>query len=273
MNDGWDHSQTFVEGTGRLAADEAAAASAHVDHVLALLPSTSPDAPVGEVIGALFADASSHLGPLVGDGALAAQHFLELHMESLYAAPVDDASARHVLEDYALPGGDHFITSSLQPVFDQLAVPLDVRFGCPVRSLTRTGDQWVTDRGVVADHVVVTVSVGALRTGRVQFDPPLPVEVEEAIKALGAGPVCKLFAVYDSVWWPRGTRAIYTVGRRSGTGDELPLAFAADISDLTGVPTLSWFAVGEHARAIEQMSEDERCRLVDDVARRCRLHP
>lgn len=273
VNDRWDHSQTFLEGSGRLAAEEAVAAALHVDHVLALLPSTTPDAPVAEVAGALLADAAAHLGPLGDDGALAAQHFLELHMESLYAAPIGDASAREVLEDYALPGGDHFITSSLQPVFDDLAAPLDVRLGQPVRTLSRTDDQWVTDGGVVADHVVVTVPVGALRTGRVQFDPPLPAAVADAIQAIGAGPVCKLFAVYDSAWWPRDNRGIYTVGRPSDTADELPLGFAADISDLTGVPTLSWFAVGDHVRAIEQLSEDERCRLVDDVARRCRLHP
>ncbi|MDP2291396.1 MAG: GNAT family N-acetyltransferase [Actinomycetota bacterium] len=273
VQDGWDHSQTFLDGTGRLAPDAAAAASAHVDHVLARLPATSPDAPVAQVTTELFVDAAAHLGPLTDDVALAAQRFLELYMENLYAAPIHDASAREVLEEYALPGGDHFITGSLQPVFDQLAAPLDVQLGRPVRSLTRTGDQWVTDSGIAADQVVVTVPVGAMRAGRLQFDPPLPTAVVDAIQAIGAGPVCKLFVVYDSAWWPRGNRAIYTIGGRSQAGDELPVAFAADISDLTGVPTLSWFAVGDHARAIEAMSDDERCRLVDDVARRCRLYP
>lgn len=278
-NDLWDHLQTFVEGHGRLAHDQAAAAVRHADHVLEHLPLTSPDAAVGTVLATLLAEAAVELGPLGDEAALAAHRYLELYMESLYAAPVDDASAREVLEDYALPGGDHFITSSLQPVFDDLAAPLDLRLGRRIRALTSAADEWVTDDGFVADHVVVTVPVGALRAHRIEFSPELPAEVSDAIQALAAGPVCKLFATYDTTWWPRDNRAIYTVGRRSDDGrdddggGELPLAFAADISDLTGVPTLSWFAVGEHARAIERMTEDQRCRLIDDVADRCRLYP
>jgi hypothetical protein len=38
---------------------------------------------------------------------------------------------------------------------------------------------------------------------------------------------------------------------------------AADMTDLTGIPTLCWFAVGDSARRVESLTEDERCRLLD----------
>ena len=48
------------------------------------------------------------------------------------------------------------------------------------------------------------------------------------------------------------------------TGPEpQPLEFFVDVSSVVGQPALCGFAVGEHAVAVEVMSEDERCRLVD----------
>jgi polyamine oxidase len=255
-DNGFALAPTFVEGVGRLDDAEVAAAQARLSRVLEQLPSSEESASVAAEV--------AELAELHDDVSRA---FLTLYMENLYAAPMGDASARHVLEDYELPGGDHFITSSLQPVFLHLATGLDVRLGHRISSLTRTADCWTSDTGLTAEHVVVTVPIGALRAGRVRFDPPLPEHVRAAIDGLGAGPVCKLFVTYDERWWPQQSRAFRVIA----PGSPLGVSVAADISDLTGVPTLCWFAVGDAASLVEAMSEDERCRLVDDLAERCRI--
>jgi hypothetical protein len=46
---------------------------------------------------------------------------------------------------------------------------------------------------------------------------------------------------------------------------------AVDMTELTGVPTLCWFATGDAARAIEAMSEHEHCVLVDRISKECGL--
>jgi hypothetical protein len=81
---------------------------------------------------------------------------------------------------------------------------------------------------------------------------------------LGTGPITKLFATYDSRWWPTHRRPIRVVGT-----DELRQA--VDVTDTTGVPTLCWFATGDAARTIERLSEHEQCVLVDRITRACGL--
>jgi monoamine oxidase len=184
--------------------------------------------------------------------------------ESLYAAPLDDISARHGWEDYELPGGDHVITGGLGEALVELAAGLDVRFGHRVGSLTRRGTRWRSDSGMAADAVIVTVSAAALRGGRITFDPPLPAAIVAAMAQLGAGPVCKLFVTYDEAWWPP-VRAVRIAG-------DSPLALGVDVTALVGLPSLCWFAVGDDARRIEEMTEDAQCRLADAVAVRAGLH-
>jgi hypothetical protein len=46
---------------------------------------------------------------------------------------------------------------------------------------------------------------------------------------------------------------------------------AVDVGDIAGTPALCWFAVGDDARRLETMTEDDWCTLADDVAHRTRL--
>ena len=103
----------------------------------------------------------------------------------------------------------------------------------------------------------MTVWGAALKAGRIAFDPPLPADVVDALDHLGVGPVTKLFATYDERWWPTDVRPLRFV--------DSPLRQAADMTALTGTPTLCWFATGDTARAIETMTEHEQCQLVDQV--------
>jgi monoamine oxidase len=126
--------------------------------------------------------------------------------------------------------------------------------------LQREREVWRTDSGFAANHVIVTAPVGALRADRIRFDPPLPDDVRDALDHLGVGPVTKLFATYDSRWWPTDSRPLRFAGG-------FALRQAADMTALTGTPCLCWFATGEWAHRIESMSEHQRCQLVDQVAR------
>ena len=135
-------------------------------------------------------------------------------------------------------------------------------YGERVHSLTLSDGSWSTDSGRRASAVVVAAPVAVLAAGTIEFSPALPDDVLESLALLGTGPITKLFATYDTRWWPTARRPIRIVGT-----DELRQA--VDMTALTRVPTLCWFATGDAAREIEAMSEHEQCVLVDRVSREC----
>ena len=122
---------------------------------------------------------------------------------------------------------------------------------------------WSTDTGRRAAAVIVTVPVAVLAADVIAFSPGLPEDVVESLGLLGTGPIAKLFATYDTRWWPTARRPIRLVGSE--------LLQAVDMTALTEVPTLCWFATGDTAREIEAMTEHELCVLVDRASRECGL--
>jgi polyamine oxidase len=189
---------------------------------------------------------------------------IEVEVENLYAAPMSDFAPAVGFEPYELPGDNRLITSSLTAMIGTLSNALDIEYESRVRRLTLGSDGgWASDTGQWAEAVIVTVSVEVLRTGRIEFVPELPLDVVDALAHVACGAVTKLFTTYDSRWWPdRGPI------RLAGAVD---LKLAVDVTELTGVPTMCWFATGDAARAIESMSEHEQCILVDRVSRECGL--
>lgn len=246
----------FVTGHGPLTPDQLAALDSTYERVHARFDAAAPGVSVADAFAVVLAelDATGDLHPAVRAALVA---LVTIECESLFAAPMADMPASGGYEPYELEGDDRLITSSLQHVIDRLALGLDIRCGERVAALTlddATG-RWSTDTGRTADAVVVTVPIGALREGRPAFHPPLPDDVIDAIAHLGAGPVVKVFATFDTRWWPP-VRPLRLAG-------DVELLAVTDMTDLTGVPTLCGFATGDAARRIEQLDEDALCRLFD----------
>ena len=261
IHEQWTDALTYIAGHGRVAVDDVEAAMAARPIVEAAFENATPGDTGRDVLHAAL-DSMESLTPLqrtVLDG------WFTREIENLYAAPIGDFAADTGFESYELPGHDCLITSSLTPALKHFAEGLDIRLEHRVATLTaRTNAKWTTDTGLRAEHVIVTVSIAALRSDRIRFDPPLPSVVRDAIDLINVGPVTKLFATYDSAWWPK-QRPIRTIGT--------DLQIAVDMTPLTGTPVLCWFATGEAARRIEQLTEHECCELVDRVARECELLP
>lgn len=180
--------------------------------------------------------------------------------ENLIGAPAHQLSANHASEPYRLPGADRFITSALDEAVAKVAVGLDLRLGARVTRIEADADRrWrVSGEGhapLVVDAVVVTIAIGALQGGRVTFAPPLPEPVQAALGQIGMGAVAKVFVTFDRPWW-LPLPAFWLAAEPAAE-----LELWVDGSALSGVPTLFAFALGEHAHAVEAMSEDELCAL------------
>jgi monoamine oxidase len=260
--DHWTGGTWYLAGTGRLADDTQREIERVCDELATTMAAASPDTAADLAL----AEALAGLGDVDPTVRTCAVKAITVEIENLYAATMADFAPAIGFEPFELPGDNRLITSSLTPAIATLAAGLDVHCDSPVRRLTLRGDgRWATDSGHAADAVIVTASVEALRAHRIEFEPGLPVEVGDALEHLACGPVAKLFTTYDRRWWP-----VSTVIRLAGT-DELELA--VDVTEVTGVPTLCWFATGDAARSIEAMSEHDQCALVDRVSRLCGLRP
>jgi predicted NAD/FAD-dependent oxidoreductase/GNAT superfamily N-acetyltransferase len=255
--DDWGAGVLFVAGHG-LVSDElqedAEAVHATVHDELVAAP---PDMTAAVALTAALTSQTG-LDPLVRDVVAA---WITAEVENLYGAPMDDFAPTVGIEPYELPGDDCFITSSLEPAIATLTEGLDIVYGERVHAVTKTDGSWSTDSGRRASALVVTAPVAVLAAGAIEFSPALPDGVLESLRLLGTGPITKLFTTYDTRWWPTSRRPIRTVGSE--------LWQAVDMTELTEVPTLCWFATGAAAREIETMSEHEQCVLVDRISREC----
>lgn len=133
------------------------------------------------------------------------------------------------------------------------ASDLDLRLGSPVERV-RWDDEGVEvtadGRAERWDRAVVTLPLGVLRAGDVEFDPPLPEAKRDAIERLLPGHINKVVLRFDRVHWPPELTFLFTPRRtqiwwRPGQGQA------------SEEPLLTAFFGGREAAAWEQLSEAE----------------
>ncbi len=156
-----------------------------------------------------------------------------------------------------LPGGDLLLHGGgFKALIDYLSEGLDVRVETAVTHLTTAPGQVhiQTNRGEFsADRVILTLPLGVLKSGKIQFDPPLPAEKQQAIQRIGFGNYEKLALRFDQFYWPQEKQLF------SYVGEEETALFNAwlNIGHYTGTPIISVSHAGRRARHINQWSDGE----------------
>jgi monoamine oxidase len=111
--------------------------------------------------------------------------------------------AREMQIDHA--GHEEFrVRGGYGPLLDWVARGSDIRLGTIVRRVSwNKGDVKVeTSRGLfAAQRCILTLPVGVLQAGTVQFDPPLNAEKRDAIAALRLERATKLFLRFNRRHW------------------------------------------------------------------------
>jgi monoamine oxidase len=103
-----------------------------------------------------------------------------------------------------------------------------------------------------ADAVVITVPVGVLARGDIEFAPPLPAPQAAAIGRMRMGLLNKVYLQFPRTFWPERWDfvAVYA--------DPPPLCYAMlNLARYQNRPALIGFTSGAMAREIERLSDEE----------------
>ena len=223
-----------------------------VKRLLAIQNGLSQDRSIGSVSGALIKRIRQRRGAAIGDMV----NFLvrsEIGIE--FGADLNQMSLKYFDEDEAFSGSDLLLKPGYLSLIDGLAQGLDIRFNQLVRGISwsSSGVGVTTESGVFdADRVVITLPLGVLKRGDIEFSPGLPTAKANAIAKLRMGALNKTYFKFPTAFWRTREDSIGfigNVGARSST--QIPEYHTLD--QALGVPILFGFTAGAQARRFEQL--------------------
>lgn len=187
-------------------------------------------------------------------------------MEVALAADADAMSLGHFGFDEELGGGDRLFPGGYHQIVRALAEGLDVRTETRVRAI-HYGDDGVSIRTdgetFEADAAIVTLPLGVLQAGSVQFSPPLGGDKRRALRKLAMGTLNKVALRFPRAFWPEDAEFI---GALAEGEPQIPVLlnwrYHAD------APILMAFTGGSAARALEPLTDEAAAERVMAVLRR-----
>ena len=122
-------------------------------------------------------------------------YFVNATTEQEFAADVADLSLTVWDEGEAFGGEDVLFPGGYDQIASILAAGLDIRLEQPVKAIVYGADGVSVETAAgsfTGERVIVTLPLGVLKKGVVDFDPPLPEAKQTAIDSLGMGLLNKL---------------------------------------------------------------------------------
>ena len=198
-----------------------------------------------------------------GDDRRFLEYVLSSEIDHWFAAGPEDLAFSGVHEGSWSRGGDAVPRTSYRPIVNWLAEGIDVQMGEPVEAV-RTSDGGVsvsTERRVhQCEATVVTIPLGVLKTGMIEFEPALPRPKLSAIESLGMGSMDKVVLQFVEPFWPTGVELFSYASDPPGLFVEWYNAMP-----WTGRPILVGFNAGRPADEILEWSDKSTLDAALDV--------
>ena len=135
-------------------------------------------------------------------------YLISTYIEISYAGDVSLMSASQCWEGSNYVGNDVTIPDGYSQLSSYLAQGLDIELNTVVTAVTydNQGVTITTSKGVYsADRAVITVPIGVLRSGDIQFSPTLPQSKLDAINLIGSGTINKTYMIFPHTFWDTNT--------------------------------------------------------------------
>jgi monoamine oxidase len=173
---------------------------------------------------------------------------------------LNNTSSLYYNEGEEFGGDERISTNGFDTIPSFLANGLNIQLNQRVSKIDYSDIKVkVTHNGTIseADYVVVTVPLGVLKSGNIQFIPTLPTAKQNAIQKVGMNCVNKFLLTWNTAFWD----------------DEQYIAYTPDIKDKfnyfvnvkkfhPSVNALMTFAYADYARATETMSDND---VIEDI--------
>ncbi len=192
---------------------------------------------------------------------------LNSRYEQEYGASAAALSSRWLDMDGAYGGGEALLVPGFSAIVEALAQGLTILTGQRVQEViwdgpiaAAGGSGGVTvvcqagpggePRRFEADKLVLTVPLGVLKAGSIQFSPPLPAAKQAAIQRLGMGTLNKCCLRFERPFWPTDVDWLGQID--PGPGDWMEwVSLAKPLKQ----PVLIGFQAGQAAVALEALDD------------------
>jgi monoamine oxidase len=177
-------------------------------------------------------------------------------MEQEYAGSAHDLSAYWYDSASEFSGEDAFFAEGYQVITEYLSNSLDIKLGQEVKQV-----HWqqlsevrviTQNASITADHVIVTVPLGVLKTENIQFLPPLPPEKQNAINSLGMGVLNKCYLRFQTHFWPDDVDWIEYISADHGKWTEW-----ISFKNAVDKPILLGFNAADQGKEIESWTDQQ----------------
>jgi len=200
-----------------------------------------------------LADALARSGARADPAEL--DRFLRSEIVTEYGADPAELSAWEGLDE-GTEGDDLLVVGGYARLVDDLLDGVPTELGWPVAAVAHGPDGAVVTardgRTLSADRVVVTLPLGVLQAGAVQFRPPLPAGHRAAVAGLSMGVLDKVWLRWDERWWgDRGQQWTRTAPT------EEPYVEWFDLAGVTGQAVLLGLVGGSTARTWASRTDQE----------------
>jgi monoamine oxidase len=185
-----------------------------------------------------------------------------------YGADIDQIAVSADDEGAPLRGGDLLLPDGYDQLLTHIRGTMNVRTNAEVTAVAYSpnGVTLTLKSGetVTADHAVITVPIGVLKANTITFDPPLPADKQNAIKALGAGLLDKLWLEFPNVFWNPDADVIEWYDH------ETPGRWSMWVNGhkAFGKPVLLGFNAGKRAHEFAHLSDQDVVASAIDTLRR-----
>jgi len=182
------------------------------------------------------------------------REFFRHRVEEQCGAWIGDLDA-HGLDEDAIEGDEVIFPRGYDEVPRRIAAGLDIRLNEIVTRVARTtsGVTVSTDQGdYSARTAVVTVPLGVLKAGSIEFSPALPDRIAGAVDRLGMGVFNKIFLQFPERFWAEESYVLRALGE---AGEHWHSWY--DVSAVSGLPTLLTFAAGPFGRRMQELPDVE----------------
>lgn len=132
-------------------------------------------------------------------------------MSQDYAADASELSAKFYDANEQFNGAEHIFPLGFSQITNALAKDLNIVLNKPVKEIDSTGSLvFVTAEDGTkynASRVIITVPLGVLQSGNINFIPPLDQGKVDAINRLGMGVMDKLWLEFPTAFWANDTNS------------------------------------------------------------------